>query len=168
MLAFSPDGEMLASEGYRKVHIWDVAHGTERTRFELTGPLNFVFSPDSRKIIVANDFHTVKIWDIAEKNLIATLQGEDGAARGIAAELAISPDGKYLASTEASTAIHLWNFETLRRRSLLRGHLFQIVLLAFSPHGQILASGDSKGNVIVWTSKRKNRLLPSKAVVQNQ
>ena len=162
VLAFSPDGEMLASEGYRKVHIWDVAHGTERTRFELTGPLNFVFSPDSRKIIVANDFHTVKIWDIAEKNLIATLQGEDGDGRGIAAELTISPDGKHLASTESSTAIHLWNFETLRRRSLLRGHLFNIRSLAFSPDGQLLASGDSKGNVIVWDIETKKQITAFK------
>ena len=145
VLAFSPDGSMLASEGYRKVHIWDVAHGTERVRFELTGPLNFVFSPDSRNLIVANDFHTVKIWDIAEKKLLATLQGEDGDGRGIAAKLAISPDGKHLTSTESSTAIHLWNFETLRRKSLLRGHLFTIVSLAFNPDGQLLASGDLQG-----------------------
>ena len=162
VLAFSPDGAMLASEGYRKVHIWDVAHGTERVRFDLTGPLNFVFSPDSQKLIVANDFHTVQVWDIAEKKLLATLQGEDGDGRGIAAELAISPDGKLLASTEASTAIHLWNLETLRRRSLLRGHLFTIVSLAFSPDGQILASGDWKGNVIVWDIVKKKQIATLK------
>ena len=158
VLAFSPDGAMLASAKSRTVHIWDVAHGTERARFDLTGPLNFVFSPDSQKLIVANDFHTVQVWDIAEKKLLATLQGEDGDARGIAAELAISPDGKHLASTEASTAIHLWNLETLRRRSLLRGHLFRIGSLAFSPDAEILASGDLKGNVIVWDIKTKKQI----------
>ena len=162
VLAFSPNGAILASGHKETIHIWDVAHGTERARFELRSALNFVFSPDSRKLIGANDFHTVKIWDIAEKKLLATLQGEDGDGRGIAAKLAISPDGKYLASTEASTAIHLWNFETLRRRSLLRGHLFQIVLLAFSPHGQILASGDSKGNVIVWDIETKKQIATLK------
>ena len=162
VLAFSPDGKTLAAEGYRKVHIWDVAHGTERVRFELTGPLNFVFSPDSRKLVIANDFHTIKIWDIAEKKLIATLQGEDGDGRGVAAKLALSPDGKHLASTESSAAIHLWNFETLRRRSLLRGHLFQIVSLAFSPDGQVLASGDSKGNVIVWDIETKKQIASLK------
>ena len=68
VLAFSPDGAMLASGRSKAVHIWDVAHGTERARFDLTGPLNFVFSPDSRKLIVANDFHTIKVWDISGKN----------------------------------------------------------------------------------------------------
>ena len=125
-------------------------------------PLNFVFSPDSQKLIGANDFHTVKVWDIAEKKLLATLQGEDGDGRGTAAELAISPDGKHLASTEARTAIHLWNLETLRQRSLLRGHLFTIVSLAFSPDGQILASGDSKGNVIVWNVEKKKQITAFK------
>ena len=162
VLAFSPDGAMRASGKSRTVHIWDVAHGTERVRFDLTGPLNFVFSPDSRKIIVANDFHTVKVWDIAEKKLLATLQGEDGDGRGTAAELAISPDGKHLASTEESNAIHLWNFETLRRKSLLRGHLFTIILLAFSPDGQILVSGDWKGNVIVWDIETKKQIITFK------
>ena len=162
VLAFSPDGAMLASGKSRTVHIWDVAPGTERARFDLTGPLNFVFSPDSRKLIAANDFHTVQVWDIAEKKVLATLQGEDGDGRGIAATLAISPDGKHLASTEASTAIHLWNFETLRRRSLLRGHLFTIVSLAFSPDGQILASGDWKGNVIVWDIVKKKQIATLK------
>ena len=38
VLAFSPDGAMLASAKSRTVHIWDVAHGTERARFDLTGP----------------------------------------------------------------------------------------------------------------------------------
>ena len=162
VVAFSPDGAILASGHRETVHIWDVVHGTECARFQLTGPLNFVFSPDSRKIIVANDFHTVKIWDIAEKKLLATLQGEDADWRGIAAELAISPDGKYLASTEASNAIHLWNLETLRRRSLLRGHLFTIVSLAFSPEGQLLASGDLKGNVIVWDIVKKKEIATLK------
>ena len=162
VLAFSPDGAMLASGKSRTVHIWDVVHGTERARFDLIGPLNFVFSPDSRKLIGANDFHTVQVWDIAGKKLLATLQGEDGDGRGIAATLAISPDGTHLASTEASTAIHLWNFETLRRRSLLRGHLFEIVSLAFSPDGQILASGDSKGNVIVWDIETKKQIATLK------
>ena len=162
VLVFSPDGAMLASGKSRTVHIWDVAHGTERARFDLTGPLNFVFSPDSRKLIAANDFHTVQVWDIAEKKVLATLQGEDGDGRGIAAKLAISPDGTHLASTEASTAIHLWNFETLRRRRLLRGHLFQIVSLAFSPDGQILASGDWKGNVIVWDIETKKQIATLK------
>ena len=162
VLAFSPDGAMLASGKSRTVHIWDVAHGTERVRFDLAGPLNFVFSPDSQKLIVANDFHTVQVWDIAEKKLLATLQGEDGDGRGTAAELAISPDGQYLASTESSTAIHLWNFETLRRRSLLRGHLFTIISLAFGPDGQILASGDWKGNVIVWDIETKKQIATLK------
>ena len=162
VLAFSPNGAILASGHKETIHIWDVAHGTERARFELRSALNFVFSPDSRKLIGANDFHTVKIWDIAEKKLLATLQGEDGDGRGIAAKLAISPDGKYLASTEASNAIHLWNLETLRRRSLLRGHLFRIGSLAFSPDAEILASGDLKGNVIVWDIKTKKQITAFK------
>ena len=157
VLAFSPDGAILASGSRETVHIWDVAHGTERARFDLTGPLNFVFSPDSQKLIVANDFHTVQVWDIAGKKLLATLQGEDGDGRGIKPALTISPDGKHLASTEASDAIHLWNLQTLRRRSLLRGHLSRIVSLAFGSDGQILASGDREGNVIVWDIERKNR-----------
>ena len=162
VLAFSPDGAILASGHRETVHIWDVVHGTERARFDLTGPLNFVFSPDSRKLIGANDLHTVKIWDIAEKKVLATLQGEDADWRGVAAALAISPDGKHLASTEASNAIHLWNLETLRRRSLLRGHLLQIVSLAFSPDAEILASGDLKGNVIVWDIKTKKQITAFK------
>ena len=97
------------------------------------------------------------------KNCFATLQGEDGDGRGTAAKLAISPDGKYLASTEASTAIHLWNLETLRRKSLLRGHLFTIISLAFSPDGQILASGDLQGSVIVWDIDTKKQMTTLKS-----
>ena len=163
VLAFSPDGAILASGSRETVHIWDVAHGTERARFDLTGPLNFVFSPDSQKLIVANDFHTVQVWDIAGKKLLATLQGEDGDGRGIKPALTISPDGKHLASTEASDAIHLWNLQTLRRRSLLRGHLSRIVSLAFGSDGQILASGDREGNVIVWDIVKKKQITAFKS-----
>ena len=163
VLAFSPDGAMLASGRSGTVHIWDVAHGTERARFQLTGPLNFVFSPDSRKLIVANDFHTVQVWDMDERKMLATLQGMDGDGRGVAARLAISPDGKHLASKEGRNPIHLWNLETLRRKSLLRGHLFTIISLAFSPDGQILASGDLQGSVIVWDIDTKKQMTTLKS-----
>ena len=159
-----PMGQCSLLDGAETVHIWDVAHGTERVRFDLTGPLNFVFSPDSRKLIGANDFHTVQVWDIAGKKLLAILQGEDGDARGVATELAISPDGKYLASTEASKIVHLWNLETLRRHSLLRAHLFvsEIKSLAFSPDGQILAASEWRGNVIVWNIETKKQIAAFK------
>ncbi|MFN6527559.1 serine/threonine-protein kinase [Nostoc sp. ChiSLP03a] len=65
--------------------------------------------------------------------------------------VAISPDGKTLASGSNDNTIKLWNLATGEQIRTLTGHSDWVISVAFSPDGNTLASG-SRGDttIILW------------------
>src|SRR6516162_5178373 len=51
-----------------------------------------------------------------------------------------SPDGKMLASASLDNTIKLWDIQTGKEKSTLKGHTDSVVSVAFSPDGKTLAS----------------------------
>jgi WD40 repeat protein len=67
------------------------------------------FSPDGRTLATGSVDHTVKVWDVATHQLLATLTGHTNNVNG----LAFSPDGT-LATGSADHTIRLWDLDTTR------------------------------------------------------
>ncbi len=64
--------------------------------------------------------------------------------------IAITPDGKLLASGSEDKTIRLWNLETFQVISTLTGHARSVKSVAFSPDGTILATGSDDQSVKLW------------------
>lgn len=64
--------------------------------------------------------------------------------------IALSNDGKYLATGSADTTIRIWDIATLREKSRLTKHMATIRVLNFSDDGSRLVALDADGNVKVW------------------
>jgi len=121
--AFSPDGRWFASSfpgtrtssssdwGEVWVKLSDVRTGELRTLGggDLRGSGGFVvFSPDGQLLAAASSYD-VKFWEIATGQLLRTL------ASGGTTTLAISPDGRWLASgSNISAEIYIWDLRALR------------------------------------------------------
>lgn len=125
-------------------------------------------SPNGRFIASASADGTLKIWDAATGSHMDTLVGHMAGVSCVA----WSPDSNTLASGSDDKAIRFWDRVTGRpktttRKSLvgqemapLRGHHNYVHCLAFSPKGNILASGSYDEAVFLW-DVRAGRLMRS-------
>jgi tricorn protease-like protein len=65
--------------------------------------------------------------------------------------LALSPDGKILASTGTENQLAIWDMETGTLLKTIPGSTMMISALAFSPDGSFLVSGAGDGTVTLWS-----------------
>jgi len=149
-VAFSPNGERIASSGFdNKIKVWDAKSGEKR--ITLPGALYFAvtFSPDSRMIAGASkkaDDSVLRIWDITTGKVIREFVGHTKEILSIA----YSPDGRVIASGSWDRTIRLWDVKTGEKLSVLPGHSAAPKSVVFSPDGKRLISSDSDGGVKFW------------------
>ena len=73
--------------------------------------------------------------------------------QGTLSTLAISPDGKYLASAGEDLAINLWDLGSGKRIKKMTGHTASVYSLAFSAESSMLVSGGADWTVRCWDVK---------------
>ncbi len=149
-LAISPDGRILASASNQKISLWDLKTKQLIYTFtDLDHVNDLVFSPDGRMIISAISSQ-VKIWDIKSGKVIKTLVGHGFTINTVA----ISLDGKMVASGDNCNQVKLWNLETEKIWRSLSGHKgwFHngVNAVAFSPDNKILASSGGDRTIKLW------------------
>jgi WD40 repeat protein/serine/threonine protein kinase len=76
----------------------------------------------------------------------ATLVGHEGKVY----HLAISPDGKTLATASEDGTAKLWDLATAQLRHTLRGHADEVNCVAFAPDGQELVTASDDRTVRFW------------------
>ena len=141
LIAFSPDGRMLAAaggQGQGEILLWDV-YTHRRLGSRINASATFVtsiaFSPDGSTLASGSLDGTVRLWDPVSHDLIATL-AEAQKSKRVAASIAYSPDGKVLAwGNEADGTINLWDVSSYSRLAVGKPFEFYAYRLGFSPDG---------------------------------
>jgi RNA polymerase sigma factor (sigma-70 family) len=150
-LAFSPDGNNLASGGYdQAVAIWDADTGKELARLtgHRTGIEAVAFSPDGKFLASGGggpvgrggEDHIIRVWDVGARKQVAGF-GPGGVT---VVSVALSPGGKLLAAVLADGNTDLWDVVATRRLRRTAGQGKAIL----SPDAR-LAAWASRGTLVV-------------------
>jgi WD40 repeat protein len=86
---------------------------------------------------------TVRLWEAGSGQLLATLHGYAGIVRGVA----LSGDGRLLASGGVDGTVRLWEAGSGQPLATLHGHSGAVYGVALSGDGRLLASGGVDGTV---------------------
>jgi WD40 repeat protein len=154
-LEFSPDSDRLivatggsSARDIHRLHLWDVHTGDLiAVSDELhTITWDVAYSPDGESIVTAMGDGTVRLWGADD---LTPLQSYPHA--GEVNSVAISPDGRYLASGVAEPG---GGFVVIQQDSApirrFWAHPYSVPSMDFSPTGQFLATGAVDRSVKVW------------------
>jgi WD40 repeat protein len=154
-VAISPNGKIIASGSLdRTIKLWDLATGRlVQTIKQHSGAVTCVtFCQDGETLASssANPDGTIKFWDVHTGKLKTTLKADDWIVLSVWS-IALSPDGNTLVSGHHSdSTVKIWDLTNQRLVHTLRGHVWAVHSVAFSPDGQIVASGSFDGNIKLW------------------
>lgn len=154
-LAFSPDGQFLASGNFEagEVWLWQLPDGQLVQQMEPSGGRvkGLAFSPDGRLLVCGeigghrNDTE-MRVWDMQTRHAVQSFGSNHWCPT-------FSSDGKLLASGNLY-CITIWDVSTRKGIRSLPGHRGRLSRIAFSPSGRVLVSmGDRKRTVCWWDVK---------------
>jgi WD40 repeat protein len=113
-------------------------------------------STDGRTVIAGgplsgepDEADAIRFWDIATGKLVRSLDGQPYGSGC----LALSPDGKLLASESGATLIWLWDLSTGKPIHKLEAGAKEqgnIISVAFSPDGKTLAASGASSPIQLW------------------
>ena len=162
-ITLNPDGQLLAGADRGDIKLWSVFEQREIGILKENSSA-FAFSPDGQLVAGGSEDLTITLWSVAKQQRITILKGDDP---GTMQDLAFSPDGQLLASASyiitetarigkkigrsASIAIKLWSTNDQTEIANLTGHKGIVYAVAFSPDGQLLASGSWDGTIKLWS-----------------
>ncbi|RKU05485.1 hypothetical protein C6501_19720 [Candidatus Poribacteria bacterium] len=152
-IVFSPDGRTLVNAGSDgTIRFWDVATTNPIRTLDGYAEMfrDMAYSPDGNTLATVSTGPSLRLWD-PHTGRLKKIYAPGSVS---IACIAYAPDGVTLACGPGPTeydTVYLFNTETGERGRVFTGHKKNgAVSVAFSPDGQILASGGSDGAIHLW------------------
>jgi WD40 repeat protein len=157
VLAVSADGKLLASgsPSYPTFHLREIATAEKMPPLAADsvhqGPVTSAsFSHDAKNLLTASTSdRVIRLWEVATRKERLRFVHEAEVTC-----LALSPDGRTLASAGYDRTVRLWEVTTGKERRRFVGHRGTVTSLAWSADGKTLVSGSADSTVLVWEASQ--------------
>ncbi len=163
-VAFSPNGEILASSGWDGLRFWHCETGKQIGSIEgELGHLTCLCFHPSDSIIAFGSGYEVKLWDFRSKKIVAELGGWNSLY--VVRDLHFSPDGRILGAVAPLNGIpgttgkifcKLWDVSSGEESWSTDGYT-SAQAVRFSPTGEVVAIGAMR-IIDIWCLKTHERL----------
>ena len=181
-LAFTPDNKSLVASGHHELTVWDVATGKleKRIRTRARRALAMVFLPDGKLAVAGGrpgEEGDVRVYDINAGTPkvvdgVTYLDGVDDKAVMVKQLLdsddevlclALSPDGKKLASGGCDRIVNVWDISggaaNAKLEQSIENHADWVFAVAFSADGKRLVTGSRDKTAKVWDLATKESVV---------
>lgn len=181
-VAFTPDSKKVVVSGHHELTVWDVASGKLEKRIQTRArrAMAIVFLPDGKLAVAGGrpgEEGDVRIYDInggTPKNVngVAVLDGIHD--KGVMVKqlldaddevlcLALSADGKKLASGGCDRMVHVWDlsggYANVKEETPIENHADWVFGVAFTPDGKRLATASRDKTAKLWDLAAKESIL---------
>ena len=156
----SPKGKVMAVGRFGRVELVDAASSKPLRVLEgIEGKVSaMAFSKDGGSLFVAAGYPGTSgvayQFTVADGKLVRPFNGHTDALYA----LALSPDGKVMATGGYDQKIKLWDLATGKEKATLKGHNGSVNGLAFRPDGKVLASASADRTIKLWDPMNGSRL----------
>ena len=154
--AFSPDGKLVAISGEKSISVVETSTEKQQATLPEEAGTPIEFSPDGGLLatVVSDDDRTrleIVIWNVQSGKEQARFE----SFRKYWSDCCrFSPDGAAIAARSPKDGIlGIWNVATGSLLAEMGEHKGPIWCVAFSPDGQLMASGSEGGQIKVWDAR---------------
>lgn len=158
-ISFNQSGTCLASAGNDGILIvWDVKTGKLKSQFQIRSDRisSIAYRPGFENQLAACMARDVYIINSDTGDILESWQTNSQAT-----SLNFSPDGRYIAATEDTGSVYVWDVQTRQRKVRWEAAGENLSAIRFIPDGDhfLVAAGDESGGLHIWNLKTEIKVF---------